>query len=93
LAAGAPLVDRPDLAYYVGFGPIETPLTELVRVAGTRWVIEQCFAEAKGEVGLDHYQVRRWDGWYRHITLCLRAHAVLAVTRAFAEKRGPAMTR
>lgn len=93
LLARRSLTDPTDLAYYVGFGPIETPLTELVRVAGTRWVIEQGFAEAKGEVGLDHYEVRRWDGWYRHITLCLLAHAVLAVTRSVAEKGGPAMSR
>jgi SRSO17 transposase len=93
LLARRSLIDPTDLAYYVGFGPIETPLTELVRVAGTRWAIEQCFAEAKGEVGLDHYEVRRWDGWYRHVTLCLLAHAVLAVTRSVAEKGGPAMSR
>ena len=57
-----------ELAYYVCFGPAGTGLEELVRVAGTRWVIEECFEEAKGEVGLDQYEVRRWDGWYRHIT-------------------------
>ena len=66
------------------------PLAELVRVAGTRWAIEEAFEAAKGEVGLDQYEVRRWDGWYRHITLCLLAHAFLAVTRARAPraKRG-----
>jgi SRSO17 transposase len=64
----------------------------MTRVAGTRWVIEESFARAKGEVGLDQYEVRRWDGWYRHITLCLLAHAYLEVTRATASgepaKRG-----
>jgi SRSO17 transposase len=48
------------------------------------WRIEEGFEQAKGEVGLDHYQVRRWPGWYRHITLALLAHAFLAVTRAQA---------
>ena len=57
-----------ELAYYVCFGPESTTLEELVRVAGTRWTIEECFEEAKGEVGLDQYEVRKWDGWYRHIT-------------------------
>ena len=57
-----------ELAFYVCFGPADTTLEELVRVAGTRWAIEECFEEAKGEVGLDQYEVRRWDGWYRHIT-------------------------
>ena len=57
-----------ELAYYVCFGPESTTLEELVQVAGTRWTIEECFEEAKGEVGLDQYEVRKWDGWYRHIT-------------------------
>ena len=82
------LADPTDRAYHVGVGPGATPLTESVRVAGTRWAIEQCFEEAKGEVGLDQYDVRRWDGWRRHATLCLPAHAVLAATRAVAAKRG-----
>jgi SRSO17 transposase len=80
-----------ELAYYVVFGPVGTPLVEIVRVAGTRWAIEESFETAKGEVGLDHYEVRSWTGWYRHITLALLAHASLTVTRAHAaaaEKRG-----
>jgi SRSO17 transposase len=80
--------DRTELAYYVCFGPAETPLAELVRVAGTRWAIEEGFESAKGEVGLDHYEVRRWPGWYRHITLALLAHAYLTVTRAAAVEKG-----
>jgi SRSO17 transposase len=48
------------------------------------WRIEQSFQTAKSEVGLDHYEVRRWPGWYRHITLALLAHAFLVVTRAKA---------
>jgi len=83
------LAEPPELAHYVCYGPVAATLGDLIRVAGVRWAIEECLEEAKGEVGLDHYEVRRWDGWYRHITLCLLAHAVLAVTRATAEKRGP----
>jgi SRSO17 transposase len=48
------------------------------------WQIECCFQQAKTEVGLDHYQVRKWPGWYRHITLALLAHAFLAVMRTNA---------
>jgi SRSO17 transposase len=48
------------------------------------WRIEEAFEQAKGEVGLDHDQVRRYLAWYRHITLALLAHAFLAVTRAQA---------
>ena len=70
-----------ELAYFVCFGPAGTALDELVRVAGTRWAIEECFEEAKGQVGLDQYEVRRWDGWYRHITLAMLAQAYLSVIK------------
>ena len=73
-----------ELAFYACFAPAATSLVGLVRVAGTRWAIEESFQTAKGEVGLDHYEVRRWPGWYRHITLALLAHAFLTVTRAQA---------
>jgi SRSO17 transposase len=82
------VADPTELAYYVCFCPAGTPLGELVRVAGTRWAIEESFESAKGEVGLDHYEVRRWPGWYRHITLALLAHAYLTVTRAAAVEKG-----
>ena len=75
-------IARPEeLAYYVCFGSADTTLEGLVRVAGTRWTIEECFEEAKGQVGLDQYEVRKWEGWYRHITLAMLAHAYLAVVR------------
>jgi SRSO17 transposase len=73
-----------ELAFYACFAPATTSLVGLVRVAGVRWAIEESFQCAKGEVGLDHYEVRRWPGWYRHITLALLAHAFLTVTRAQA---------
>lgn len=82
-----------ELAFYRAFGPAATPVAELARVAGTRWTIEGCVEEAKGEVGLADYEVRRWDGWYRHVTLALLAHAVLVVTRVRAAKRGATTTR
>ena len=81
LLARRSLAKPEELAYYVCYGPADTTLGELVRVAGTRWAIEECFEEAKGQVGLDQYEVRRWDGWYRHITLAMLAHAYLAVVR------------
>ncbi len=71
-------------------------MAELVRVAGRRWTIEECFEEANGEVGLDQYEVRRWDGWYRHITLAMLAHAYLTAIkfrRWKAEKKGPLQPR
>jgi hypothetical protein len=56
-------------------------LAELVQVAGRRWTIAVAFEQAKGEVGLDQYEVRRWTGWYRHMTLALFAQALLTVVR------------
>jgi len=76
-----------ELAYYVCYGPADTTLEELVRVAGMRWAIEEGFEEAKSEVGLDQYEVRKWVSWYRHITLALLAHAFLAVVRVHAAQK------
>jgi SRSO17 transposase len=66
------------LAYYVCYTPVETDLQTMVQVAGMRWMVEECFEAAKGEVGLDQYEVRSWHGWYRHITLAMLAHAFLS---------------
>jgi len=71
-----------EMAYYVVYGPPETKLEEVVKVAGRRWAIEESVETAKGEVGLDQYEVRSWQGWYRHITLAMLAHAYLSVMRA-----------
>jgi len=71
-----------DQAYYVVFAPTETTLAELAGVAGLRWTIETCFGTAKGELGLDHCEARSWDGWHRHMTLCMAALAFLARLRA-----------
>jgi SRSO17 transposase len=73
-----------ELAFYVCYAPARTTLGTLVRVAGTRWTVECGFQQAKGEVGLDHYEVRRYDAWYRHVTLAMLAHAFLAAMRASA---------
>ncbi len=76
--------DPEDPGFYQAYGPEETTLEELVGVCQDRWAIEQCFAEAKDEVGMDHYEVRRWDAWHRHVTLCLLAHAFLVAVRLAA---------
>jgi SRSO17 transposase len=89
------LSDPEECAYYLAFVPVGTALATVVRVAGRRWTIELAFEEAKGEVGLDEYEVRSWTGWYRHITLALLAHAFLAALRAGdgqRQKRGLAPT-
>ena len=71
-------------AFYLCFTPQPTPLSTLVRVAGVRWSIEECFQAAKGQVGLDHYQVRHFTSWHRHITLAMLALGVLAFLAAEA---------
>ena len=76
-----------EMAFYVVFAPSATTLEEMVKVAGSRWAIEESFETAKGEVGLDQYEVRNWQGWYRHITLSMLAHAYLTVVRAKAAER------
>jgi SRSO17 transposase len=76
------VADPGEIAFYVCYGPRGTRLRELVRVAGARWAVEETFQTSKNEVGLDHYQVRRYDAWYAHITLAMTAMAFLAVTRA-----------
>jgi SRSO17 transposase len=78
------LDDPQDLAYYIAAGPRRTTLTRLAKTAGARWSIEGAYESAKQEVGLADYEVRSWTGWYRHITLSLLAHAVLAVVRRLA---------
>jgi SRSO17 transposase len=82
--------------FYLTLAPEGTGLSDLVRVAGTRWTIEACFEAAKGEVGLDQYEVRSWTGWHRHITLAMLAHAYLAVIRRAAggeKRRGRSQSR
>jgi SRSO17 transposase len=73
-----------ELAFYACFGPARTTLAELVGVAGIRWAVEESFQAAKDQVGLDHYQVRRYDAWYRHVTLAMVALGFLAAVRAQA---------
>jgi SRSO17 transposase len=78
-----------ELAFYRCYSPRPVTLAELAAVAGARWGVEDCFAEAKNDAGLDHYQVRRYPAWYRHITLSMLAHAFLAVTARAARPDPP----
>lgn len=66
------------------FAPNGTSISEAVRVAGKRWSIEMGFEITKDELGLDHYEVRSWRAWYRHVTLVLLAYAMLSVIRTQA---------
>jgi SRSO17 transposase len=80
--------DPKDMAYYIVFAPSTTTFQEVIRVAGTRWVIETGFEAVKNEAGLDEYEVRSWIAWYRHITLSLLAYAFLVVIRTQELQKG-----
>jgi hypothetical protein len=78
------LSDPEEVAYYLAYAPVGIEVAELAQVAGSRWAIEECVQAAKNECGLDEYEVRRYPGWYRHITLAMLAHAVLTALAAQA---------
>ncbi len=67
---------------------METPLAELSRVCGMRWAIACRFAEGKGALGLDHYELRSWPGWHHHMTLVILAHHFLVRLRRRLMDRG-----
>ena len=90
LLARRSISDPAEIAYYACYGPRRSSTADLAWVAGSRWHIEECFQQAKGEAGLDHYQVRSWRAWYAHITLSMLALAWLAASRAQAVKGGSA---
>jgi SRSO17 transposase len=71
-----------ELAFYLCWTPGPVPLTTLIRVAGTRWAVEENFQIAKGQVGLDHYQCRGWTQWHRFTILAMLALAILVITLA-----------
>jgi len=81
LVARRSLSDPTDIAYYLSNAPVDAPLLKLAQVASTRYTVEQCFEKAKGETGLDEYEVRYWHSWHRHITLSMMAHTRLASVR------------
>ena len=87
LLARRSLSDPKQLAYSLAYAPARTSLETLVRVASSRYTVEQCIEEAKGETGLDEYEVRFWQSWYRHITLSMMAHAWLASIRRLEQEK------
>ncbi|AKT37839.1 IS701 family transposase [Chondromyces crocatus] len=92
------VTDPSDVTYYVVGAIAPILLRALACAAGSRWTIEESFESAKGDVGLDHYEVRSWTGWYRHVTLALWAHALpdgpaSRCRRRSAEKKKVRFTR
>jgi hypothetical protein len=92
------LSDPSERAYYRVYGPATITLPKVVQVTGSRWRIEEGYEQAKGEVGLDQYEVRTWRAWYRYMTLALLAYAALVVMRGRPARRkkkwsGPGVDR
>jgi SRSO17 transposase len=81
-----------EVAYYLSNAPADTEIETLIHVASSRYRIEQCFEEAKGETGLDEYEVRYWQSWHRHITLSMMAHAFLSYLRKQVDSPPPKMS-
>ncbi len=72
-------IDEPDKqTFYLAYAPAGTSIRELARTAGKRWKSEECFEQAKGESGLDEYEVSKWDGWYHHVIdrICVPHRAI-----------------
>lgn len=66
-----------EYSYYISNAPVSTRLRTFVWLSGVRWAIEQCFEEAKSELGMDHYELRKYPGWNHHILTCMLAHFFL----------------
>ena len=87
LLARRSMADPTEIKYFLSNAPTKVSLPTQARVASTRFAVEQCFKESKGQTGLDQYEVRRWHSWHRHITLAMMAHAWLTVARAEETER------
>lgn len=86
------LDDPSEIKYYFSNAPINTPLNEFVRISGMRWPIETIFEESKGEVGMDHYEMRSWLGWHHHMLFVSLAHHFLVRLRIHFQEQAPALT-
>jgi SRSO17 transposase len=69
------------IKYFISNAPPQTAVPTLLRVAFSRWRIERCFEDQKGEVGLDHYEGRRYLGLKRHLAITAVSYLFLAETR------------
>ena len=71
------LGNNPEYSFFISNAPRSTKLSTFIWLSGIRWAIEQCFAESKTELGMDHYEVRKYGGWHHHILTCMLAHFFL----------------
>lgn len=78
---------QPKIKFYLSNAPATCSLAEFVRVSGVRWPIETGFEEAKGEVGMDHYETRTWLGWHHQMTHAILAHLFLVRLQLTIQKK------
>jgi len=88
LLARRSVSDPTEIAYSLAWAPPDATLRDLAQIAATRYTVEQCIEEAKGEAGFDEYEVRLWPSWHRHITLAMLAHTWLASLQAAEAEKG-----
>jgi SRSO17 transposase len=86
------LGNEPTYSYFVCNASVSCRLNLLVWLSGTRWAIERCFEEAKTEIGMDHYEVRKFPGWVHHMMTCMLAHFFLWRIKLRSGKKAPAIT-
>ena len=86
------LQDPTEIKYYFSNAPVSMPLQEFVRISGMRWPIESIFEESKGEIGMDHYEMRSWLGWHHHMLFVSLAHHFLVRLRIQFQDQAPALT-
>jgi SRSO17 transposase len=80
---------EPSYAYAISNAPVSTPLSTFVWLSGLRWAVEQCFEEGKTELGMDHYEVRKYVGWHHHMLLTMLAHFFLWHLKLKLGKKSP----
>lgn len=80
---------NPSYWFYISNAPESAPLRLFVWLSGIRWAIEQCFEETKTELGMAHYEVRKYPGWHHHILTCMLAHFFLWRLKIRLGKKSP----
>jgi SRSO17 transposase len=79
---------KPTYYYYISNAPVSTRLRVFVWLSGLRWAIEQCFEETKMELGMAHYEIRKYSGWHHHMLTCMLAHFFLWHMKIRLGKKG-----
>ena len=82
---------NPTYSYYISNAPASTPLRTFVWLSGVRWAIEQCFEEGKTELGMAHYEVRKYPGWHHHMLTTMLAHFFLWHLKVRLGKKSPSV--